>query len=84
MTTPTVGRVVIVVGALVTSNAADVAPALITRVWSSQDGAPCVNVTAFPDAGIPKPLTSVYLYDTDDEARKAAGSYVAAYWPPRV
>lgn len=48
-------------------------------------GLQVVNVTAFPDAGSAQPVTSVPLFDTEDEARKhSMGQNSAAYWPPRV
>lgn len=84
---PTVGRVVIVEGDTVKSNGTNVAPAVITRVWSPP-GADhwMVNVMAFPDNGHPKAVTSVKLY-RDQRAAEAANTVagaVFAYWPPRV
>lgn len=83
MSKPSVGRIVLVMGGAAKSNGADVAPAVITRVWSDE----MVNVTVFPDAHerAAQPETSINLYETEDEAREAlASSGRAAYWPPRV
>lgn len=76
-------RMLIVVGPVATSNGADHAPAIITRVWSPD----MVNVMVFPDAITPRPATSVTVYADEAAAREAIASnrYAnAAYWPPRV
>lgn len=83
MQKPTVGRIVFVVGGPAKANGTDVAPAIITRVWSDH----MVNVTVFPDAGISPAVaaTSVQLADTEDEARALLTDQSrVAYWPPRT
>ncbi len=86
--TPSVARMVIVVGHGAQHNGTDVAPAVITRVWGERpDGAWTVNVRVFPDAGIEQNLTSVLLWPDEDTARQAieGRDYMsAAYWPARV
>ena len=86
---PTTGRVVLAVGGVAESNGTQVAPAIITRVWSPRegDGAWCVNATVFPDAASPVVVTSAYLYHDQAaavEARDKAPTVIALYWPPRV
>lgn len=88
-----IGRVIIVKGRVVTSNGSDLAPALITRVWSGEDtrNQPVmVNCTAQPDLAGNQHIGSVMLYDTEEEALAARaiqaepGNTPVAYWPPRV
>jgi hypothetical protein len=74
---PSIGRVVHLVGVHAMGNGVDVAPAIITRVWSDT----LVNVTVFPDCGTPHSATSVKLVDDETEARSLTN---AAFWPPRV
>lgn len=76
-------RFVLVLGPVACHNGADVAPAVITRVWSAE----LVNVTVLPDGYQPRHATSVRLFADEQAARDAiAGNEhgVAAYWPPRV
>lgn len=61
-------------------NGSKVAPALITRVWSDT----CVNLTIFPDNGVPYTRTSVYLLADEAAADSPAGGSIRCYWPPRV
>lgn len=83
--TPTIGRIVHVIGPDAESNGAKVAPGVITRVWSDD----LINVLIFPDGVAPMARTSVKLYASEDEAR---GITLAdhrfppnqAFWPPRV
>lgn len=81
---PSIGRIVLVTGPAASSNGTDIAPAVITRVWSDT----MINVTVLPDAGAPFPATSVKL--VEDEATAADINAQAehpqnvAYWPPRV
>lgn len=67
------------------SNGAQLAPAVITRVWGIDDtrsgDGQCANVTAFPDAADPISLTSVLIFDTPEEAGEAS---MRGWWPPRV
>lgn len=83
--TPSIGRIVYVIGPDAASNGASVAPAIITRVWSED----LVNVTIFPDGGAPLSRTSVKLYADEDAARGITLSDVRfppnqAFWPPRI
>jgi hypothetical protein len=97
---PSVGRIVHVFADPRHNNGADVAPAVITRVWL-EDEPPTVNVRVLLDGeGAPPWLTSVPLYDTREDAEAAharlgekfAAAGVApldsvphrAFWPPRV
>jgi len=82
--TPSIGRIVHVVGNQASSNGADVAPAIITRVLD--DG--LLNLTVFPDYGAPVPATSVKLVEDEAAARALSEgkgyTITAAFWPPRV
>ncbi len=84
----TIGCIVHVKGAIVTSNGTDVAPAIVTRVWAPHDtlDAPVmVNCTAFLDLSGPQHLGSVMVYDTEEEALSHYdGRSAVAYWPPRA
>lgn len=78
----TIGSTVIALG--VYSNGASVAPGIITRVWSTTDmkhGPVAVNLTVFPDNQLPILRSSVMLYETEQDAVKAAQSGNVAYWP---
>jgi len=81
---PSIGRVLHVVGAPATSNGVDIAPAIVTRVWSDM----LINCTVLPDGGAPVPATSVPLVASEDEARRInAGKdfpQTLAFWPSRV
>ena len=92
--TPAIGRIVHVLVDPQINNGSDVAPAVITRVWS--EGAPgvwAVNVRALLDA-IPMPgewATSRYLHADEAAARAAMGDdkpdfhiSVHAFWPAKV
>lgn len=76
MTKPSVGRIVLVPMEPSLNNGADVAPAIITRVWSET----CVNVRVLRDGHETDWKTSLALFDTAEEA--SVGH--ACYWPPRV
>lgn len=84
MQTPSLGRVVIAKAEPTQNNGADRAPAVITRVWGEHpQGGWTVNLRVTLDAfTMPTWLTSVRLFDTEDEALAYQGP--AAYWPPRV
>jgi hypothetical protein len=92
---PSVGRIVFVTMPPESNNGADVAPAVITRVW----GDDVINVRVLPDgrSGESPAITSIRLHadrgDLDraaQEQRDAAlphampVTYRGAYWPPRV
>lgn len=87
---PSVGRVVIAVGFKARSNNADVAPAIITHVFSQRDdGAWCVNAKLLLDAGGVENVTSAYLFTDESVARESiAGEgreyMTALHWPARV
>jgi hypothetical protein len=86
--TPSIGRIVTVVGFEARSNGTDIAPAIITRIWDERpDGAWTVNLRVFPDAGIERNATSILLWPDEDTARAAISEYetmTAAHWPARV
>jgi len=59
------------------------APAVVTRVW--QDGSPAVvNLMVLHDASSPAAETSVYLYNTEDEARDPGAPSRAAWRLPET
>lgn len=94
---PTIGRVVHVLVDPKANNGADVAPAIITRVWSGT----CVNVRVLRD-GYPDPaewMTSISLHASrealEDHTEQRRAEFAAAgadpgsvapygaFWPPR-
>jgi hypothetical protein len=94
---PSIGRIVHVLVDPQTNNGSDVAPAMITRVWSDT----CVNIRVSRDnhPGPEEWLTSISLYDSLDALESsvaqrqaefdATGQEIKAYrggafWPPRV
>lgn len=68
--TPTIGRIVLYRGPLLTNGAPE-APAIVTRVWSDT----CVNITVFRDYGTPEIVASVPL-----DADKATDAKVSHTW----
>lgn len=89
MPKPTLGRVVHVFADPARNNGADVAPAMITRVWNDQG----VNLRVLLDGPDTPWLTSVVLCDDRDAAEKVTSYRVAdngerypaaAFWPPIV
>ena len=74
---PSLARMVLAVVDPALNNGADVAPAVITRVWSDE----LVNVRVLLDSEAVLWKTSVSLCADEDTAR-AKGH--AVYWPPRV
>jgi len=81
---PSLGRIVHVIGVQAASNGADVAPAIITRVWN--DG--LINCTVFPDCAAPVPASSVSIVEDEAaaRARSEGKDYIVtvAFWPPRT
>lgn len=89
MTAPALGRIVHVFVDPARNNGADVAPALITRVWNEHG----VNIRVLLDGPDTPWLTSVTLRDDRESAEKVTSYRVAdngdrypaaAFWPPRV
>lgn len=78
---PSVGRIVLF--RQHASNGIVEHPAIITRVWSDT----CVNLTVFPDCGVPITKSSVEISDpprvAGDDADLSLNNY-AWRWPPRV
>lgn len=86
---PSIGRIV-VVKTVASFNGATEHPAIITRVWGTNDPADakgasvCINVSVLPDnTSAVMPLSSISLFETKAEA-EAAGHATAAWWPERV
>jgi hypothetical protein len=77
--TPSVGCIVMCGVNAAGNNGTDVAPAVITRVWSNE----MVNVKVFNDGLACEWKTSVHLFDVEEQAREY-GILSACYWPPRV
>jgi len=75
---PTIGRIVIALVDPSRNNGTDVCPAIITRVW----GPTMVNVKTLNDSLANEWLTSVTLFDTEDEAREHGPH--SCFWPPRA
>jgi len=80
--TPSLGRIVLIGVDPLFNNGADVAPAIITRVWNDA----CVNVRVLVDGhSAPDWRTSVYLLaDRAAYDEHHGAPSVKAYWPPRV
>ena len=83
---PTIGRIVIVPVDPARNNGADVAPAVITRVWNDT----CINVRVLLDGPDTEWKTSLKLcpdadtmWDTHTSTDASRPPH-AAYWPPRV
>jgi len=83
---PSIGRIVIVKGGGAVSNGADLAPAIITRIWSdgdTKDGQVLVNLHVLPDLAGAKLLGSVHLYDSEAECQEVY-DHAQAFWPERT
>jgi len=90
MPKPALGRTIHVFADPDKNNGADIAPAVITRVWNDE----MVNVRVLLDsAEAPTWMTSVHLYDDRESAEQTPNGYVgandkripaAAFWPPIV
>lgn len=89
---PSIGRFVHLIVNPEWNNGSDVAPAVVTRVWSDT----CVNLRVLLDSNTVDWVTSVALYETReaadaDNAKRVADGIAAqgsrpfaAFWPPRV
>lgn len=78
MQKPSLGRVVLVPMDPAANNGAEVAPAIITRVWSDT----CVNVRVLAD-GPDTPLRTSVTH-IEDLADLEPGQRHCWTWPPRV
>ena len=83
MMQPSLARLVIAQTDPKYNNGADVAPAVVTRVWGERpQGGWTINVKVLRDALSEEWKTSVVLFDTEDEARAYGPG--GCWWPPRV
>jgi hypothetical protein len=73
---PTIGCIVITLVDPAKNNGADLAPAIITRVWNDT----MVNIKTLNDGLANEWKTSVSLFGTEDEARERGG-YSSCFWP---
>lgn len=73
---PSVGRIVMF-HSDAKQNGSNVHPAIITRVWTRD----CVNLTIFPDAGLPYSVTSVSYGENGDGPCVFSQRW---FWPERV
>jgi len=92
MQKPSLGRIVIVPVDRTCNNGADVAPAIITRVWSDE----LLNVRVLLDGDVIDWKTSIKLYESPEALAEAhvqrdeahphmvGTPFFGAYWPPRV
>lgn len=82
---PSLGRIVFTRVDPLMNNGADIAPAVITRVWSDT----LVNIRVMLDSENP-PLwkTSVLLFDSEEDAKGNDAEGITAthacWWPPKV
>ena len=80
---PSVCRMVMCGADVEVNNGADVAPAVITRVWGERPGGGwSVNVKVLNDGLSCEWKTSRILFETEEEAR-AYGIAGSCFWPPR-
>lgn len=78
MNKPSLGRIVLTPVDPAINNGADVAPAVITRVWNDTT----INVRVLLDGHAIDWKTSVTLYDEPPTGDPKVTHY--AFWPPRV
>lgn len=76
---PSLGRIVLVPMDPTTNNGSDVAPAVITRVWTDT----MINVKILTDAPADQWRTSLTLLDQAPVEGALPGMHMA-WWPPRV
>ena len=89
-TKPSIGRIVIVKGMV--SNGNDEHPAIVNCVHSADDEKALCNLTIFPDCRQPIPVTSIHVFETQEQGREWQKRHVAdpainlyyAFWPPRI
>ncbi|WP_326829693.1 hypothetical protein OIE13_06025 [Streptosporangium sp. NBC_01810] len=88
MQKPSIGRIVHVIVDPAKNNGTDIAPAIITRVWSETPDSWCVNYKIFYDGeAAPGYTTSAYLFENEEAARTSAEPAIPgsrAFWPARV
>jgi hypothetical protein len=86
---PSIGRVVIVRTSQ-TYNGSNEHPAIVNRVWGTNDPAEakgahvCINVSVLPDCAVPFCATSISLFETKAEAEASGNSGQVAWWPERT
>lgn len=83
---PSIGRIVIVKN--LQSNGSDEHPAIISRVWSQEDGG-LINATVFPDGGMPTFAGSIAFFSSREKAWEHLASQIplkplVAFPPDRV
>ncbi|WKU08000.1 hypothetical protein [Micromonospora sp. HUAS LYJ1] len=82
MQKPSPARMVLVIVDPIGNNGSDIAPAVITRVWGEHPaGGWTVNLKTIKDGNVDEWLTSIRLFDTEQQARENG---YACFWPPRV
>ncbi len=83
---PSLARMVLALVDPIGNNGSDTCPAVITRVGSENaDGSWIVNIKTIKDGKVDEWLTSVYLFETAEQARAASKAGASAcFWPPRV
>lgn len=91
---PSIGRIVHAVVDPAENNGADIAPAVIVRVWPSPDpdaapNAGYVNARVLLDGHDTPWITSVHLYESEETARAAVAEHPqlagrVLFWPPRT
>lgn len=88
MTPPSIGRIIIVRRAPGDgNNGAEVAPAIITRVWGSElpDGSWTINAKVLLDGDAIAWRTSLSLFADEASAASAKpDGWHVGWWPPRV
>lgn len=84
---PSIGRIVLVLVDPAKNGGSDIAPGIITRVWSDTPNGWCVNYKIFYDhEASPGYASSAHLVGDEQAARadETAMRGTRAFWPPRV